>query len=181
LQKKEAAMDDRQAQIVDALKKGADQTLAFYHSLTPAQLHEQVYPDGARWTVLQVLAHLITIEQSMHHLFKNMLAGGPGSPPDFDFERFNRSQPLKLAGMSLAQLEERFRAVREQTVAIVAHMQDTDLDRRGHHIFLGSGNLERFVRWAYEHAELHVQDMRGALQAAEGHRRTQKGGWHEQD
>lgn len=156
-------MEKRKSEIIAALKKGADQTMAFYHSLTPEQLGARVYQNGARWTAEQVLAHLITIEKSMHHLFKNILAGGPGSPPDFDIERFNRSQPAKLADLTLAQLEERFRSVRNVTINMVADMHETDLDRRGRHVFHGPGTLERFVRWAYEHADLHIRDTRHAL------------------
>jgi hypothetical protein len=47
-----------------------------------------------------------------------MLTGGPGSPQDFDLERFNRTQPAKLDGLSLDELIERFGAVRRETIAI---------------------------------------------------------------
>jgi len=46
--------------------------------------------------VQEILAHFITIERSMHRLFKDILSGGRGSRPDFDVERFNRTQPRKL-------------------------------------------------------------------------------------
>jgi hypothetical protein len=42
-------------------------------------------------------------------------------------------------------------------------MAEGDLDREGRHVFLGHGRLERFVRWAYEHAHLHLEDVRRAL------------------
>jgi hypothetical protein len=34
----------------------------------------------------------------MDRLFKDILASGPGAPPDFDFERFNLTQTRKLDG-----------------------------------------------------------------------------------
>ena len=122
-----------------------------------------VYEGDDSWTMQLVLAHFITIEQSMQWLFKNILAGGPGSPEDFDFERFNRTQPRKLDGQSLDELFEKFRTVRRDTIAIVEEMEDKDLEREGRHAFHGHGKLERFIVWAYEHARLHLDEMREKL------------------
>lgn len=99
----------------------------------------------------------------MHNLFRNILADGPGDSGQFDIERFNRSQPAKLDGLPIAQVIARFRDVRAETVAIVAGMSEQDLERTGSHPFHGHGRLERFVRWAYEHAELHEADVRRVL------------------
>jgi len=110
-----------------------------------------------------VLAHFIAIEGSMQWLFKNILSGGPGAPPDFDFERFNRSQTPKFDGLTLDELIARFKAVRQETVRIVREMKEEDLDREGLHAFHGQGKLDRFIRWAYEHVRLHEEDIRKVL------------------
>ncbi len=123
-----------------------------------------VYQDGAKWTVKQVLAHFITIERSMHWLFKDILSGGSGSPEDFDVDRFNLTQTAKLDGLNIDELIKQFKAVREETVSIVAGMSEEDLDREGRHAFHGPGKLERFIRWAYEHARIHKNDIRKVLQ-----------------
>src|SRR5512143_3263014 len=99
----------------------------------------------------------------MHWLFKDIHSGGRGSPPEFDIERFNRTQPKKLEGLALHELIEKFQAVRTGTVEILRAMKEEDLDREGVHAFHGHGRLERFIRWAYEHARLHVDDVRKAL------------------
>ena len=127
-------------------------------------LNFQLYQDGACWTVKQVLAHFITIEQSMHWLFNNILSGGPGSPEGFDFERFNRTQPIKLDELSVDELIREFRSVRKKTISMVMEMSEDDLDREGLHAFHGHGKLERFIRWAYEHVQIHENDIRMKLQ-----------------
>ena len=132
--------------------------------LNPDELNLTVYQDGEAWTVIQVLAHLITIERSMQWLFNNILSGGPGAPPDFDIERFNRSQPKKLFEFDLEELLRQFNSVREATISIVCNMDENDLDREGRHAFHGHGKLERFIRWAYEHQRIHEDDMRRVLE-----------------
>ena len=137
--------------------------MSFFRSLSPEQLRTRLYQDGAQWTVQQVLAHFAVIERSMHRLFESILAGGPGAPPDFDFDRYNLTQTRKLDGLSLDELIERFTAVRQETIRIVREMREEDLDREGLHAFHGKGRLERFIRWAYEHVRIHEEDIRRVL------------------
>jgi DinB superfamily len=157
-------MNNRRTEIIAELEKNREDTLAFFRSLSPPELGIQVYQDGAEWTVQQVLAHFITIEGSMQRLFKDILSGGPGSRVDFDVERFNRTQPQKLDGKSIDELIAQFNAVREETISIVSAMSDADFDREGRHAFHGHGKLERFIRWAYEHIQIHLEEMHKVLQ-----------------
>jgi hypothetical protein len=156
-------MVERKQTIIAELEKAADETVMLYRSLSPSQLARPVYAGSIQWNVCQVLAHLVTIEKSMHWLFRDLLDGGPGAPEDFDIDRFNRRQPAKLNHLSLDELIDRFQEVRAATVAIVAGMTDADFDREGRHPFHGHGRLERFIRWAYEHQRLHEDDVRRTL------------------
>lgn len=157
-------MTDRRTEIITELEENLKNSISFFRSLSEAQLSVQVYTDGAKWTVKQVLAHFITIERSMHLLFKDILSGGSGSPDDFDVDRFNLTQTRKLDGLSVRELIEQFKSVREDTIAIVRGMTEQDFNREGMHAFHGHGKLERFIRWAYEHVRIHENDIRKALQ-----------------
>jgi len=156
-------MTDRRSDIIAELEKGGEESISFFKSLTAEEPTVQVYQDGAKWTAKQVLAHFIAIERSMHWLFENISSGGSGSPEDFDIERFNRKQTSKLDGLTLAELINQFRTVRENTISIVRELSEEDLDREGLHAFHGHGKLERFIRWAYEHARIHENEIRRAL------------------
>lgn len=161
-------MINRRSEIISELEKSLQASIAFYRVLKPEELGFKVYQDGESWTVMQVLAHWITIERSMQWLFNNILSGGPGAPQDFNIERFNRSQPRKLFNLELDDLMEQFRVVREATIAIVRNMDENDLDREGLHAYHGHGKLERFIRWAYEHQRIHEDEMRRALETQSG-------------
>jgi hypothetical protein len=156
-------MTDRRDAIAAELEKGLAETVSLFKSLSPENLRMKLYQDGAQWTVQQVLAHFAAIERSMHRLFEDILAGGPGAPPDFDFERYNLSQTRKYDGLTLDELIDRFKEVRQETVRIVREMKEEDLDREGMHAFHGKGKLDRFIRWAHEHARLHENDIQEAL------------------
>ncbi len=160
-------MENRLDGIIAELRNNQEEIITFFKGLNHRQLGMTVYPEDPGWSVQQVLAHFITIEGTMHWLFKDILAGGPGTPEDFDLDRFNRTQPRKLDGLSLDELLDKFRFVRLQTIAIVEGMEDKDLDREGRHAFHGHGKLERFIVWAYEHARLHLADIRNRLSPME--------------
>ncbi len=160
-------MDNRRNGIIAELKNNEEEIINFYKDLNANQLEMMVYSEDPGWTVQQVLAHFITIERTMQWLFKDILAGGPGSPEDFDVDRFNLTQPRKLDGLSLYELFEKFQSVRRDTIALVDGMEDKDLDREGRHAFHGHGKLERFIVWAYEHSCLHLDDIRKMLISTE--------------
>ncbi len=153
----------RREDILDALAEDLEQSVAFFETLGPDQLSRRIYQDGAQWTAKQVVAHFITIERSMQWLFNDILSGGEGSPKDFDVDRYNASQTRKLDDVPLDRLLIQLRQVRQETIDIVSSMSDSDLDREGRHAFHGRGRLERFIRWAYEHARIHVDEIRQAL------------------
>ena len=156
-------MESRRSSIIAELGSNNEEIITLFKGLNSEQLAVIIYPEDPGWTVQQVVAHFITIERSMQWLFKDILAGGPGSPEGFDVDRFNRTQPRKLDGLSLEDLLEKFQGVRRDTIAIVEKMEDKDLEREGRHAFHGHGKLERFIVWAYEHARLHLDDIRQIL------------------
>ncbi len=156
-------MDERKPDIIKKLEANRHHTVEFFQSLTPENLAVRIYQEDTDWTVKLILAHFVTIERSMHWMFKNMLSGGPGSPKDFDIDRFNRTQPKKLGALALAELIRQFEAVRADTISMVKEMSEEDLDREGWHVFHGQGTLERFIRWAYEHVQLHIDESRAVL------------------
>jgi hypothetical protein len=79
------------------------------------------------------------------------------------YEFINLTQTWKYDGLALDELIERFRAVRQETIRVVWEMNEEDLDREGMHAFHGKGKLDRFIRWVYEHARIHEDDIRKML------------------
>ena len=82
-------MTDRRSDIIGNLEKSLQDSISFFRSLKPDELDVTVYQEDESWTVKQVLAHFITIERSMQWLFKNILAGGSGSPENFDVDKWH--------------------------------------------------------------------------------------------
>jgi uncharacterized protein (TIGR03083 family) len=133
-------------------------------ALPTATWEASVYSEGEVWRARDVLAHLVSAERGHQILVANVAAGGPGSPPDFSVDAYNRDHVAALAARAPADLLADFRAVRAETVALVARLADEDLARRGNHPALGPDTtLADFIRIIFMHGKLHLRDLMRAL------------------
>lgn len=159
-------MADRIPSLVNRLREKGAQSAAFFRALRPADWERAVYSEGAAWNARQVLCHFVAAERAFLPLFEDVLAGGAGAPEGFDLDRFNESQVRKLDALPPEDLIRQFEAARADLVALVAGMQESDLDRVGRHPWLGVDRLEAFARLIYRHNMLHERDIRRALGGA---------------
>ena len=153
---------------VDALvRKLSDEGKALYTRLAalPAEAWQMlVYGEGEAWMARDVLAHLVSAERGHQLLVANVAAGGPGSPPGFSVDAYNREHVAALAGRSPADLLADFRTVRAETVTLVSRLADDDLTRRGDHPALGPDTtLADFIRIIFMHGKMHLRDLTRAL------------------
>ena len=154
-------------QIANRLRKKGEETLGFFGGLAEGQWEAVVYTEGAAWTVHQVLCHFVSAERAFLRLFKNVLAGGEGTPEGFDVDGFNAAQVEQLRPRGSGELLDLFRAARREMVALVVEMDDADLEREGRHPFFGVDKMEQFLKLVYRHNMIHERDVRKALDAVQ--------------
>ena len=126
-----------------------------------------VYTRGSQWAVRHILAHFVSAERAYLHYMRELLDGGRGVPRDFDIDAFNESQVLSLSPLPHAELVRSLRRARSETVAFVAGLSASDLDRRGYHPWFGETDLGFMLKLTYRHPMLHLRDVRQALQTGE--------------
>jgi hypothetical protein len=156
-------MPETPERLAERLHDEGQKTAAFFHSLTPRQLEQQLYADGSQWSVRQLLAHFITAERGFYALLEDILAGGPGAAQDFDINTYNESQVAALQQASLVDLLYQFSVQRLATVELVQRMAIDDLSRMGRHPFLGVAPLEDMLKLIYRHNQIHQRDVRKLL------------------
>lgn len=135
----------------------------FFRALTPMDWDRPVYTSGSAWRVRHVLAHFISAETGYLRYLRQAVAGGPGVPRDFDIDAFNESEVPRLDGLKADELLSTFEATRAETIEFVGGLTAADLDRRGYHPWFGDGDLRFILKLIYRHPQLHVRDVRQAL------------------
>lgn len=165
-------MSDRTEYLATRLAQQRDETLALMRSLTPDQWSAVVHHDEDHWDVRTLLSHFISSEVSMIRLMEDIVAGGSGSPEDFDLQRFNASRANKMAEIPPADLLQQFEQTRAATIDYVRTLTDDQLDRQGRHASMGTQTVEGIFKIIYKHNQLHEIDIRRALGIPQPERRS---------
>lgn len=155
---------------VDRLRKrlenGASSTMALLEGLSDTQWQEVLYEEPYPWTVRDVLAHLLSTEEGLALIARDVAAGGPGAPDDFeDYDHYNAGEQERLAGIPTGRLLPDLVAAREATIEWVATLDDADLDREGQHPGLGLVPLDTLINVIHGHQLIHLRDLKALLRS----------------
>jgi len=151
--------------IVSRFIVDGEKTVAFFQELDSEFWDQQVYTDGASWSIHEILKHLVSAEAAIMRLVENILDGGEGVPEDFDLNRYNESKVRKIGERSPEELLADFAVARSDTINMVEKMSDADLKRVGRHPFLGRAAVEDILKLMYRHAQIHQRDIRRQIKA----------------
>lgn len=151
-------------QIVKRLASEGLNTLDFFRTLRAYEWEQQVYLAGPGWTVREILCHLLDAEQGFHHIISDVLRGGSGAPEGFNLDAYNERQVRGMTRLAIPTLMESFSRARMTTIDLVQRMQESDLQRRGRHPYLGLVALEEMLKLIYRHAMIHQRDIRRAVE-----------------
>ncbi len=154
---------DTPAHLAERLRTEGQKTQEFFRALTPAHWEQDIYTDGSIWSVRAIFSHFVATEASITRLIENILAGGAGSPEDFNLNAYNERKVSQLKDTPPEELLQRFEELRIVSANLVAHMSQEDLAKNGRHPFLGLTNLEEIIKLLYRHLQIHQRDIRRAL------------------
>ena len=146
--------------LAQRLIKEGNKTIEYFMSLAPEEWHRKVYSDGAQWRVHQILAHFVASEIAFNRLISNILAGGGGSPEDFDINYFNERKVLLFKEVPNTDLLLLFEKSRSKNVSLIQAISPYDLERVGRHPFLGLAPLSDIIKLIYRHNQIHQRDIR---------------------
>ncbi len=157
-------MKDRSAHLCKRLRSSLEKSLAFFKALRPEEWAEQIYSEGASWTIKQILAHFVMAEDGMVRLMANIVETGKGVPEDFDLDSYNEYRVNKVGDASSEELLDQFVEAREKTIQMVASFGDEDLEKTGRHPWLGMASVEEIIKLMYRHNQVHQREIRAALE-----------------
>jgi len=149
--------------IAERLGDAAQRTQEFFDAIEDDQWCEQVYSEGANWTVQHILAHFVVTEASIARLVKYILQGLPGVPEDFDINKFNEREVRCFSKLPTDMVLERFLERRAETIELVSQMEDADLEKQGRHPWFGNAPVGDMIKLLYRHNQIHQRDIRKSL------------------
>jgi len=150
--------------LVAKLEKGRQKAFEILNALTPEQWQKPLYHEPT-WKVRHLVAHFVSAERQLLALSQDIVAGGPGAPPEFDINRFNADEQSRLEDQSPPILLDLLDQARLQTIAWVRTLGPDQLDKIGRHPVLGDVNIETLIMSIYGHQLFHMRDLSRLLES----------------
>lgn len=151
------------AELAEKLKAEGERMAQFFFELSDDQWSNEVYTEGATWSIRNVLSHFVTSERGLIRLFERIRTSGEGASDDFSIDRYNAAQQEKTKDLSPAELLEQYKQARAEAVAWVGGLKDEELEIKGRHPFLGETVIREMIKMLYLHNQLHYRDVKRAL------------------
>jgi hypothetical protein len=151
------------AELAGKLRSEGDRFVSIFSGLTDQQWDQEVYTEGATWTIRNVLAHFVTSERGLLKLFERIRHGGEGAADDFSIDRYNAAMQERTKELNPQELLEQYKEVRANAIAWVLGLNETELEITGRHPFLGNTAIRDMIKMLYIHNLDHYRDMRKAL------------------
>jgi len=151
--------------IAEKLDREGQKIEKFFSNLSELQMEINVYLDGHKWKIRDILAHFISAEKSFLQLFENIINGGIGAPDDFSINEFNDSQVMTMKGLNSGRLLVLFKETRSNTLDWLIELSDEELSKIGRHPAMGEATLGEMVKMIYLHNQIHMRDIRVAIES----------------
>ena len=149
--------------LIDKLISSGQKTRNFFQTIEGDDWYQQIYTEGANWSVHHILAHFVVTEVSIARLVKFILQGNSGVPEDFDIDTYNEKEVNCFAKLPNDMILQRFMERRGETIQTVMDMSDADLTTEGRHPWLGIVPIEEMIKLMYRHNQIHQRDIRKIL------------------
>jgi hypothetical protein len=150
-------------ELAEKLKSEGEKFVGIFSALTDEQWQAEVYTEGTTWTIRNVLSHFVTSERGLVKLFEQIRQGGSGAADDFSIDRYNASQQDKTKALSVAELLEKYKSTRAETVTWVSSLKESELEIVGRHPFLEMTTLREMIKMLYLHHQMHYRDLKKVL------------------
>jgi hypothetical protein len=150
-------------ELAEKLRSEGDKIVSIFSGLSDEQWDQPVYTEGATWTVRNVLAHFVSSERGLLKLFEQIRQGGAGAADDFSIDRYNAAMQERTKTATSQELLDQFKDIRAHAIAWVSGLEESDLEIRGRHPFLGQTVIREMIKMLYIHNLTHYRDMKKAL------------------
>lgn len=159
--------DAQKAQIHEKLNQTRATLFDCLQGLDTEEWQTAVQSEDARWTIADLVRHLISAEKGMTGLIVQFQQGNDPVPPDFDRERYNVRSVEKIQHLTPPEMLETMTANRNQLLQVMATLTPDDWQKSGRHASLQIMTIEEVCHVIADHETTHLADIQKALRGQE--------------
>lgn len=126
---------------------------------------EQIYSDGAQWTLRQLVIHLALADKGHNQMIYRYAQGEEFIPEDYDVDRYNQRSVEKSDAMTLEQAIAALNQSRAELLAWFDEQEDDSfLDQSGRHPMMRILSLYQIITVMSQHEVGHADDILAMLE-----------------
>ena len=137
--------------------------LSVLEGLSGKEWETAVYAEDTKWTISDILRHLVSAEKGMTSLIVQFQQGNNPVPPDFDRERYNKRIVEKAKEKSPTELLAEMEENQAQFLEVLASLTDEDWQKNGRHASLNIYTIEELCHLIPDHEQNHLQHIQNAI------------------
>ncbi len=154
-------MSSRKDDIIQELTEARSEVLSLCRQMTEQEW--SLPTDEGVWTVKDNVLHLSISEPGLLRLAQRALRGETLRSPDFDLDYYNQRQVAKYREKTVREIISDLETARGATLAFIASLEESDLDREGEDKYFGRVTVEYLLRRIAMHDWHHLEVIRRAL------------------
>ena len=157
--------ETKKAEIREKKIRVRQKLVAVLQGLNEAEWETAVYTDGGRWSISDLLRHLVNAERGMTTLINQFRQGQDPVPADFDRERYNNRIVEKAKQKSPTELMAELVENEALFLEALAALTEGDWQKKGRHASLRILTIEEICHLIPDHEQAHLLDIQKALNA----------------
>lgn len=151
-------ISERKTELINNLDRSRQALNTLLSKLTPADWETQIH-DDEKWTVRQIVSHLVDSQRGMIGQMKRIVVGEETVPADFDVNRWNKRSVQKMADKTPEELVKSLNEDHEALKHFIRELDEADFEKRGRHANLSILTVEQFARIVASHEADHTQSI----------------------
>ncbi len=153
-------MSDRVAQHIEKIKASHANLNAVLDAMPDHLWEQQIYSEGAQWTVRQLLLHLMISNAGQNKLIIGIANGKEMIPPDYDLERYNKRSVEKQAEVTPEQARAGLAESHQALIAWLNTADETALAITGRDVTLQIVSIDAMLDVVVSHETDHAADIK---------------------
>lgn len=158
-------MTTRIKQLKDMLSRSRQQLLSALERIGDRS-EEQIYSEGAGWTLRQLAIHLLITERGIARVVQSIYNGHNPITPDYDVDRYNQRSVEKHADTTLSEVIAGLEAARAEFLQWLDTVDEAKLDIVALHPLQDTIPLWQFIERQAHHEQAHAEDIEQHLKKA---------------
>lgn len=144
---------------LDRLQAARDHLNAVLDRVPEGLWEQQIYSDGAQWTLRQLLIHLALADHGQNNVVMGIAEDKNLIPEDYDVNRYNSSSVSKRQAMTVEEARAGLAQSRQRLIDWLAQSDEAVLDKEGRHATLKILSIAQILDVMAAHEGAHTADI----------------------